>query len=173
MIEGLLVLFTNIHFQTAFFAYVIAQILKYVISVILYKFSNREKKHMFDAKVNSNTFASYIIRNGGMPSSHCASASALCISFVLSEGVTSSSFLVALFFTSVLVSDAIGVRRQVGIIGDAMNSIVSKHNQQCLQTDTPDNMLPHIKVIYGHTPSEAFVGVILGMIIAWLFSILY
>ena len=171
MIENLLAILTNIHFQSTFFAYIIAQILKYCISILVYKFSDKEKRIVSNIKANS--FAYYMVRNGGMPSSHCTSASALCASFALSKGVDSEAFYLALFFSAVLVSDAIGVRRQVGVIGEAMNTMVSKYNSQYLRSDQQENMLPHIKIIYGHTPSEAFVGVILGIVIAWLFSILY
>lgn len=170
VIQKLLQLFSNSIFQAGFYSYVISQIIKFIINVLMYKFAKEERRASLKAQQFDKTLpAKILLRNGGMPSSHSCSASAVTMSIAFNEGVDSSSFLVALFFTCVLVSDAIGVRRQVGLLSEKFNQFIKLYYTNH-KRELPDNkeLTYSIDVVHGHTTSEVSVGVMLGMVIAWL-----
>ncbi len=89
---------------------------------------------------------------GGMPSSHTAVVSALTTSIFMHEGV-STLFIASLFFSLVIMSDAIGVRMQVGKQAKALNKLLKT-------SDFNENS--------GHTPMQVLGGLIVGI----LFSVL-
>lgn len=57
----------------------------------------------------------YLWSYSGMPSSHAAITSALTASVGLSQGVDSPLFAACLIFTLLVIRDAVGLRRYLGI----------------------------------------------------------
>lgn len=95
-----------------------------------------------------------LIVTGGMPSSHSAFVSALAMSIFLIEGL-STSFMIALVVAMVVIRDAFGVRLTVGKEGDVLKKLLQKHR-----------MSIDFKYSKGHTPLQAAVGTIFGIIVA-------
>ena len=100
-----------------------------------------------------------ILGAGGMPSSH--SAVVMCLSVMVGKeyGFGSSVFALALIFAIVVMYDAAGVRRAAGKQAALLNKIV----------DTPGLSIPQVQErlveVLGHTPTQVFVGAIIGIIV--------
>lgn len=105
-------------------------------------------------------------RTGGMPSSHAAAVCSLCTSIAISEGIASNLFIVAFWFSLVVLRDAIGVRRSAGLTAKALNNL-GKQAAEKLGID-----FSPVKEIQGHTLLEVIIGGLLGIAISiafWLF----
>lgn len=89
----------NPTFVSGFFAWFIAQSMKVFLHFCF------EKK--WDLRI--------MCSSGGMPSSHTALCTALTASVALCHGVADSLFPVCLGFSSIVMYDAIGVRRHAGM----------------------------------------------------------
>ncbi|WP_029699139.1 divergent PAP2 family protein [Clostridium sp. Ade.TY] len=105
-----------------------------------------------------------LFETGGMPSSHSAFIVSLTISIGRVNGFDSSIFALAFVFASIVMYDAMGIRRAAGEHAKILNLIVSKDN-----TFKLDNK--KLKELLGHTPFEVLGGLILGIIIGCLYPI--
>jgi len=99
-----------------------------------------------------------ITQSGGMPSSHSAVVAALTASLGLELGWASPAFQVAAVLGGIVIYDAITLRRVVG-----EHTRVLKER---LQGVADDSFLWENGV--GHTPLEASVGLLLGVLCAVL-----
>lgn len=106
-----------------------------------------------------------LAKTGGMPSSHSCCTMGMAVSVGLIEGFNSVSFAIALCLAMIVMYDAAGVRRHVGLQAKVMNEMMTE-----LFSDHPRLSPERIKEFLGHTPKEVFVGAILGSVIAWLFN---
>ena len=104
----------------------------------------------------------YLVITGGMPSSHATFTCALAISIGLIEGFTSSIFLLATGLAMIVVRDAFGVRRTVDQLNKAVNEIIREKKLGVKQ----------ILRITGHTPVQAVVGMIIGIVIPLLLNLI-
>lgn len=136
-------------------AWIIAQILKSIISAIV------NKKFSFDR----------LVGDGGMPSGHSATVTSLAIMCGFVNGFDSAVFGLAMIFAIVVMHDALGVRRETGkqavsIIKMAkmLNDYFSEQNEY-IKTDK-------LKVLVGHTPWQVVCGAALGTVIAILYKII-
>ena len=95
---------------------------------------------------------SMALSTGGMPSSHTAVVVALTTSIFMHEGFT-TPFMVSLFFSLVVMSDAIGVRMETGKQAKALNKMLKtkEFNEKS-----------------GHTPLQVLGGLIVGILMAVL-----
>ena len=89
---------------------------------------------------------------GGMPSSHTATVIGLTTSIFMHEGFT-TVFLVSLFFSIIVMADAIGVRMETGRQAKALNRI------------TKSKLFNELA---GHTPKQVLGGVLVGITVAVL-----
>lgn len=105
-------------------------------------------------------------RTGGMPSSHSALVVALTTSIALVEGTDSSIFTVSLFFSLIVIRDALGVRRAAGMQARAINAIQRDLEKRVKITPHP------VKEVQGHTFPQVLVGGLLGFFLALAFCIL-
>lgn len=96
------------------------------------------------------TFATFF-KSGGMPSSHAALVSALAASILFSQGAT-TAFYVALVFALIVIRDAVDVRYIVGLHSKTLNKLLLNQDK--------------LKEYEGHTPIQASVGIIIGIICA-------
>ena len=137
-------------------AWIIAQIMKSIISAIV------NKKFSFDR----------LVGDGGMPSGHSATVTSLAIMCGFVNGFDSAVFGLAMIFAIVVMHDALGVRRETGkqavsIIKMAkmLNDYFSEQNEY-IKTDK-------LKVLVGHTPWQVVCGAALGTVIAILYRIIF
>ena len=105
-----------------------------------------------------------MIRTGGMPSSHSAMVSSLATGIALVEGVNSAVFDLAIVFALIVMYDASGVRRSVGIQAGILNKMINE-----MTVDNPQLQLERIKEFIGHTPYEVFAGALFGIGMGFLF----
>ena len=106
-----------------------------------------------------------LLSAGGMPSSHSALMTAVTTSIGLNAGWGSPVFALALAITAIVVYDATGVRRQAGFHAERINQIIRELFQlKKLEEDE----VSYLREIIGHTPGEAFAGVLFGETIALL-----
>jgi acid phosphatase family membrane protein YuiD len=87
-------------------------------------------------------------------------------SIAFSEGLGSNLFAASLVIALVVMRDALGVRRAVGLQARAFNNFASVSAEKQGSDFTP------VKEIQGHAPLEVIVGALLGILIsaayAWL-----
>jgi len=105
-------------------------------------------------------------RTGGMPSSHSACTMGMAVSVGLISGFNSVSFAIALCLAIIVMYDAAGIRRSVGLQARVLNQMVTE-----LFSEHPRMSGERIKELLGHTPIEVLVGAAMGSIIAWIFNL--
>lgn len=110
---------------------------------------------------------SLVTSTGGMPSSHSATVSALALSVGLYEGFTSASFAIAMVLASVVLHDAVTIRRQAGMQAERINIIF---NNLLAGNPLSDKDL---KEVLGHTPFEVAAGVGVGLLTALIIWLLF
>ena len=145
-------LINNPVFLSAFCSWFIAQFVKTLIDV-----SRRR------VRTSRDFIASLIWRTGGMPSSHSTMATALATSIGYIEGIDSSLFILALFYSILTIRDALGVRRAAGTQAQALNQLGDDLKHRI------DIRFKPVKEVHGHTGAEVSVGIILGFFIALAF----
>lgn len=146
MSEILSQIFKNRVLITAVLAWFIAQALKVTLGII--------KEKRFDFR--------WFIGPGGMPSSHAAGATALAFSVGLNYGFNSAVFALAATFAVVVMFDAQGVRRATGKQAQILNKVME---DIYWRGKTKEDRL---RELIGHTPIEVIIGMILGIIVAFL-----
>jgi hypothetical protein len=103
-----------------------------------------------------------IFRTGGMPSAHSALVVSLVLSIFLSEGF-STSFVIAFVFLTIVLRDAMGVRRSVGEEGKVLVKVANK-----LKMNTSE-----LHVAMGHTPLQVLVGSLISIIVTILVYVIF
>lgn len=101
--------------------------------------------------------------NGGMPSSHTALVTTLTVGVGVYAGVDSSIFSVTLVFSLYFVFEAAGLRQEVGNQARVLNDLVD----ELRATHHVDRS--RLKELVGHTWGEVLGGLLLGLLLAYLF----
>ena len=105
----------------------------------------------------------WLMRSGGMPSSHVALSMCLATSIGIYHGFDSGLFAVAMGFSAITMFDAQGVRRHSGRQAEILNKILEDiYENKGVQEN-------RLKEFVGHTPVEVYAGGALGILIAILF----
>ena len=118
-------------------------------------------------KLRKFSITGLLFGNGGMPSSHSASVTALAISCGLCYGFDSGYFAIAMMFAIIVMGDAAGVRRETGEQARILNLItkdIFKHS--------PAEVNQNLKELVGHTPLQVFIGSALGFVIPFLMALI-
>ena len=108
--------------------------------------------------------------DGGMPSAHSATVTAMVIATARSEGIHSAIFAVAAVVAIITMHDAMGVRHETGEQAKVLNQMIdqwidiSEKNAPFLQ-----NM--HLKEMVGHTPLQVVAGVLVGIAVGFLYPL--
>ena len=105
-------------------------------------------------------------RTGGMPSSHAAVVTSMTVAVAFHEGIGSNLFAVSLVIAMVVMRDAMGVRRSVGLQASSLN-LLGRHSSERLGLE-----FSPLKEIRGHAPLEVVVGSLLGLIISAVFALI-
>ncbi len=101
-----------------------------------------------------------LLRAGGMPSSHSALVSSVAYSVGLMTGFGSPIFGLAVALAAIVIYDATGIRRQAGKHAEVINAIIAD-----LAAGHPLKE-EQLREVLGHTPLQALMGTLLGMLIA-------
>ena len=105
-----------------------------------------------------------MVGSGGMPSAHSACVCSLAIGTCRSAGFASVEFAIAFVLASVVMYDAMNVRRQAGEHAKAINNIVDVIDEADGDEDLLD--IDQLKESLGHKPMEVLAGALLGILIA-------
>lgn len=98
---------------------------------------------------------------GGMPSAHSALFASLAVMAALIEGLNSFGFAVSIILYLTVVRDAVGIRQHLGSHSAMLKHIIEEHQKDHAHT------IPHEKIVtrLGHTPAQAAVGTLCGIVI--------
>ncbi len=105
--------------------------------------------------------------SGGMPSSHTSMVVSASIMLGALNGFDSPLFAAAVVFSSVVMYDATGVRRETGRQAEVINQIL----QDVLINGRPISNV-ELKELVGHKPIEVACGAILGILIAAVYLLI-
>lgn len=112
-------------------------------------------------KLRKFSITALLFGNGGMPSSHSASVTALAISSGFCYGFDSGYFAIAVMFAIIVMGDAAGVRRETGEQAKILNRIT----QDLFKHNSTEEINQNLKELVGHTPLQVVVGSALGFVI--------
>ncbi len=104
------------------------------------------------------------VRAGGMPSAHSAVVTSLATIIGRLQGWDSPLFAVCFFFAAIVMYDAAGVRRSVGIQAGILNRMLDEYVEY--QKFSEKRLLELI----GHTPVQVVGGAFLGALLAWVWT---
>ena len=136
----------------SFWAWLIAQVLKTVIYVIVNKNFNPER----------------LLGDGGMPSSHSATVMALVTSTAFFYGSDTFEFAVTAILALIVMHDAMGVRRETGKQAKVINNMMDWFAE--FGSDLPPE--EKLKEFVGHTPTQVFFGALLGIVVGVIFCLM-
>ncbi len=142
----------NIVLVSAFFGWLIAQVIKTILYVIVNKEFNIER----------------LTGDGGMPSSHSSTVMATVISTGITYGVGGYQFALAFVLAIIVMHDAMGVRRETGKQAKVINNMMELFQDMGKMT-----VEDSLKEFVGHTPLQVLMGATLGSIIGFVVCNLY
>ena len=145
--RSLLDILQNQILLTGFAAWVISQVTKVIIYMIINKRWETER----------------LFGDGGMPSSHSATVTAVAVSTGLIVGWDSPLFAVAAIMALVVMHDAMGVRQETGKQARVINDMLELFESMAIGDLTPEETL---KEFVGHTRRQVLVGALLGAAVA-------
>ena len=134
-------------FVIGFIAWIASQVIKTIIHLII------NKKLVWER----------LVGDGGMPSSHSATVTAVAVSTGAICGWDSPLFTVAALLAIIVMHDAMGVRQETGKQAKVINNMMEMFQNIGASDMTPEEQL---KEFVGHTPLQVFAGFCLGLIIA-------
>lgn len=100
-----------------------------------------------------------VFGSGGMPSSHSATVCALSAAVAFDCGLASPIFGVSCILAFIVMYDAMGVRRETGDQGKAINDILRIFEDM----GKPISPEKKFKELVGHTPLQVVCGAVLGI----------
>lgn len=139
---------TNPYLVAGMSSWLVAQVLKVVIHSIVHK--------KFDIL--------RLFGDGGMPSGHSATVTAVATMSALLHGTGSFEFAISAILAIIVCHDAMGVRMETGKQTMIINEIL-KITDLLTTKDLPEVKL---KEFVGHTPLQVVAGVLTGFINTWV-----
>lgn len=137
-------LFRNPFLIASLSSWAVAQILKTIIHYFMYKKLELER----------------LFGDGGMPSGHSATVTALAVMSALVYGTDSFQFAIALILAIIVTHDATGVRLETGKQAVVINELTRMYSI-LTSRELPETKL---KEFVGHTPVQVAAGVLLGIL---------
>jgi acid phosphatase family membrane protein YuiD len=147
MDKAILQIIGNRIIQTGAVAWVLSQVIKTVIHLIL------NKKIVWER----------LVGDGGMPSSHSATVTSVAVAAGFTAGWDSPVFAVAVFLAIIVMHDARGVRRETGKQAVVINNMLEFFEKMGAGDVTPEQTL---KEFVGHSPLQVAAGAVLGFAVA-------
>ncbi len=156
-------IFNNYPLVAALFAFIFTQIIKVPLAMLM---GRDAPSHL-------------IISTGGMPSSHTAGVCSLFTSLVIEYSIESPLVAVSGVFASLIINDAVKVRRQSGEQAILLRRLITEiqlaaHEHNFANKDKIMKLSHNLRPIsLGHKPSEVLVGGIVGVLISLIFKSLF
>lgn len=131
-------LFMNKYVLTALSSWFIAQVIKTILHLIVYKKFNLER----------------LFGDGGMPSGHSATVASLATICGFGCGFDSVEFAITAILAVIVCHDATGVRRETG-----KHAVILNELMKSIEVGKPVD----IKELVGHTPLQVGAGILIGI----------
>ena len=106
----------------------------------------------------------FLLRSGGMPSSHTALVCALAVAVGMMQGFNSIAFAITVILAIVVMYDAAGVRQAVSQQSLVLNRIV----KELMDKRPRSEVERELREFIGHTPFQVIAGAAVGIFVAWL-----
>ena len=100
-----------------------------------------------------------LMGDGGMPSGHSATVTAMATTAAMEYGLGSPWFAVTTVLAVIVMHDAMGVRLEASKHAKALNDLFEMFSSD-LKTDEK------LKEFLGHTPIQVCAGAVLGLVVA-------
>ena len=115
-------------------------------------------KFITDFIINKKINFKRLMGAGGMPSSHSAVVTSLAVCIGKQYGFNSGIFALSLIMAMVVMYDAAGIRRAAGKQASILNKIMETPEMTTLEVQ--EKLIEAL----GHTPTQVFVGALVGII---------
>ncbi len=142
---GILGVITNDVLIVSLAAWLIAQITKIIINAIVTKKFDLER----------------LFGDGGMPSGHSATVTAMALMVGFRSGFDSVIFGFAMIFAIVVMHDATGVRQEAGKHARSIIELTELFNEYIVE-ENDEVKLEKLKTLVGHTPLQVLCGSLVG-----------
>ena len=150
-------LLTNRVLVTGIGTWVLAQVIKTIIYVIVNKELRLER----------------LVGDGGMPSCHSATVTSMAVTTGIICGFDSPSFAIAAIMAVVVMHDAMGVRLETGKQAAFLNMVIDAFVEyRPKEIPLSEWQEKKFKEFVGHTPTQVVAGGILGLITALVVNLL-
>lgn len=142
--DWIMELLTNRFAVTALSSWFVAQVIKVILNLV----------------INKKLDMTRLFGDGGMPSGHSATVTALATYAALAVGPGSFEFAVCGILAVIVCHDATGVRLETEKQGRLLQELVQAFE------DLQVKELPEVKLkrFVGHTPIQVMAGIILGVV---------
>ena len=136
-----------------------------VIKAILYTILNKEFR------------LERLFGDGGMPSGHSATVSAMAMMSLLHYGIGSFEFAVSTMLAIIVMHDAMGVRLETGKQAEIINELTELFEEIANDFNNEETWQKKFEKVFseeklkeyvGHTPIQVIAGCILGLVIGWI-----
>lgn len=127
-------------------------------------------KTILYAVLNKEINLTRLMGDGGMPSAHSATVTAVAVMTGLTSGFDSPLFAVACIIAIIVMHDAMGVRLETGKQAKLLNEMVAflaALGQPKL------SMEKKLKEFVGHTPTQVMAGMLLGLAVACIYYFVF
>jgi len=132
-----------------------------LLSAVLAWLTAQIVKTILYAAVNHKLDWQRLFGDGGMPSGHSATVTALAVSAALVCGLDSAAFAVSAVLAIVVMHDAMGVRLEAGKHARAINELMELLGSSVAPEEKLQEFL-------GHTPMQVVLGALLGAAVAFV-----
>ena len=130
-------------------SWLLCQLIKFVINLII--------ERTFDIR--------RLFGDGGMPSGHSATVTALAVMCGYTAGVDSVAFAISMILAAIVMHDAVGVRRETGKHAASIKELADAVNKMFLGRDK-EIRTEKLKMLVGHTPLQVILGSLTGATVA-------
>ncbi len=136
-----------------------------VIKAILYAILNKEFR------------LERLFGDGGMPSGHSATVSAMATMSLLHYGIGSFEFAISTMIAIIVMHDAMGVRLETGKQAEVINELTALFEEIANDFNNEDSWEKKFQKVFsedklkeyvGHTPIQVIAGCLLGIIVGFL-----
>lgn len=136
-----------------------------VIKTILYAILNKEFR------------LERLFGDGGMPSGHSATVSAMVMMTLLHYGIGSFEFAITTMLAIIVMHDAMGVRLETGRQAEVINELTALFEEVVDEFNAEETLEKKFQKVFsedklkeyvGHTPIQVIAGCILGLLVGWL-----
>ncbi len=104
----------------------------------------------------------YFFSPGGMPSSHSAFVSAITTAVGIKRGITSDIFAVSFVFSTIIIYDAMKLRKTVELHSHALNGLYTRLNGVLADRSVGGDRVKFPEMV-GHSLGEIAMGIVVGV----------